>query len=181
MPVAIVLPIVIALPLLARSQRFAAAIDAAPASWLIGLQLYRVIGANFLVLWAYGGAIPGVFALPAGIGDVLTGLLALPTALALAAGAPRSRIAAIAWNILGIADLIAAVSLGAMTSPGPLQLMAFDRPNLLTTTYPSVMTPAFAVPLSLILHALSLWQLRRLGRSAQARAAASGDRALYPA
>jgi hypothetical protein len=181
LPVAIVLPIIIALPLLTRSQRIAAAIDAAPASWLIGLQVYRVIGGNFLVLWAYGGAIPGVFALPAGVGDVLTGLLALPTALSLALGAPHSRTVAIAWNFLGIADLMSAVSLGAMTSPGPLQLMAFDQPNLLTSTYPTVMTPAFAVPLSLILHGLSLWQLRRLGRRAQARAAASGDHALYAA
>lgn len=180
LPVAIVLPIVIALPLLTRSQRIAAAIDAAPASWLIGLQVYRAIGGNFLVLWAYGGAIPGAFALPAGVGDVLTGLLALPAALFLASGAPHSRAAAIAWNFLGIADLISAVSLGAMTSPGPLQLMAFDHPNLLTSTYPTVMTPAFAVPLSLILHGLSLWQLRRLGRRAQARAA-SGDHALYAA
>ena len=122
-----------------------------------------------------------VFALPAGVGDVLTGLLALPTALYLAAGAPHSRTAAIAWNFLGIADLISAVSLGAMTSPGPLQLMAFDRPNLLTSAYPTVMTPAFAVPLSLILHGLSLWQLGRLGQRAQARAAESGDHALYAA
>jgi hypothetical protein len=162
--VAIVIPIIIALPLLTRSRRMAAAIDAAPASWLIGLQVYRVIGGNFLVLWAYGAAIPGVFALPAGVGDVLTGLLALPTALSLASGAPHSRTVAIAWNFLGIADLMLAVSLGTMTSPGPLQILAFDRPNLLTSAYPSVMTPAFAVPLSLILHVLSLWQLRRLGR-----------------
>ena len=181
LPVAIVLPIIIALPLLTRSQRIAAAIDTAPASWLIGLQVYRVIGGNFLVLWAYGGAIPGAFALPAGLGDVLTGLLALPAALYLASGAPHGRTVAIAWNFLGIADLISAVSLGAMTTPGPLQLMAFDQPNLLTSTYPTVMTPAFAVPLSLILHGLSLWQLRRLGRRAQARAAASGDHGLYAA
>jgi hypothetical protein len=172
LPVAIVLPMIIALPLLTRSQRIAAAIDAAPASWLIGLQVYRVLGANFLFLWAYGGAIPGVFALPAGLGDVLTGLLALPTALYLASGAPHGRTMAIAWNCLGIADLISAVSLGAMTTPGPLQLMAFDQPNLLTSTYPSVMTPAFVVPLSLMLHWASLRQLRRLGQ--RAGTAASG-------
>jgi hypothetical protein len=166
LPVAIVLPIIIALPLLTRSQRIAAAIDAAPASWLIGLQVYRVMGSNFLVLWALGGAIPGVFALPAGLGDVLTGLLALPAALYLASGAPHGRTMAIAWNCLGIADLISAVSLGAMTTPGPLQLTAFDQPNLLTSTYPSVMTPAFVVPLSLILHWASLRQLRRLGQRA---------------
>jgi hypothetical protein len=156
-----VLPIIIALPLLIRSQRIAAAIDAAPASWPIGLQVYRVVGGNFLVLWAYGGAIPGVFALPAGLGDVLTGLLALPAALYLASGGRHGRTVAIAWNFLGIADMISAVSLGTMTSPGPLQVLAFDQPNLLISSYPSVMTPAFAVPLSLILHGLSLWQLRR--------------------
>jgi hypothetical protein len=181
LPVAIVLPIIIALPLLTRSQRIAAAIDAAPASWLIGLQVYRVIGGNFLVLWAYGGAIPGAFALPAGLGDVLTGLLALPAALYLASGAPHGRTVAIAWNFLGIADLISAVSLGAMTTPGPLQVMAFDQPNLLTSAYPSVMTPAFAVPLSLILHAVSLWQLRRLSQRARMRAAASGGHLLSAA
>jgi len=169
---AIVLPIVIALPLLTRSQRIAAAIDAAPASWPIGLQVYRVIGGNFLILLAYGGAFPGAFALPAGLGDVLTGLLALPAALYLASGAPYGRTVATAWNLLGIADLISAVSLGALTSPGPLQLIALDHPNLLTSSYPSVMTPAFAVPLSLILHGLSLWQLRRLGQ--RARTAAPG-------
>jgi hypothetical protein len=171
LPAAIVLPIVIALPLLTRSRRIAAAIDAAPASWLIGLQVYRVMGGNFLVLWAYGAAVPGAFALPAGLGDVLTGLLALPVALYLASGAPHGRTVAIAWNVLGVADLISAISLGSMTSPGPTQLMAFDQPNLLTS-YPSVMTPAFAVPLSLILHGLSLWQLRRRERS---RALASGS------
>ncbi|HEX9237982.1 MAG TPA: hypothetical protein VF866_04395 [Xanthobacteraceae bacterium] len=43
-----------------------------------------------------------------------------------------------------------------------------DHPNLLTTSYPTVMTPAFAVPLSLILHGLSLWQLRRRSRTQSA-------------
>jgi len=170
LPAAILLPIIIALPLLTRSQRITAALDAAPASWPIGLQVYRVLGGNFLILWAYGGAIPGVFALPAGFGDVLTGLLALPAAIYLASGAPYGRAVAIAWNLLGIADLISAVSLGALTTPGPLQLIAFDQPNLLTSSYPSVMTPAFAVPLSLILHGLSLWQLRRLGWRGRATA-----------
>jgi hypothetical protein len=174
LPVAIVLPVLIAVPLLTRSQRIAAAIDVAPASWLIGLQVYRVLGGNFLILWAYGGAISGVFALPAGLGDCLTGLLALPAALYLASGAAHGRTVAIAWNVLGIADLISAVSLGVMTSPGPLQVMAFDQPNLLTSSYPSVMTPAFAVPLSLTLHSISLWQLRRLGQRARTHTVASG-------
>ena len=45
-----------------------------------------------------------------------------------------------------------------------LHLLALDHPNTFITTYPTVMTPAFAVPLSLILHGISLWQLRRRAR-----------------
>jgi hypothetical protein len=164
LPFALVLPIVIGLVLLTRSARIAAAVDAVSPAWLIGLQIYRVLGGNFVVLWALGGAIPGVFALPAGIGDMLVGALALPVALYIAWGAAGGRTAGVVWNILGIADLALAVSLGFLSSPGPLQMIALDQPNLLATTYPIVMTPAFAVPLSLILHGLSLWQLRRGAR-----------------
>lgn|SRR5262249_3874161 len=170
---AIVLPPVIGLPLLMRSGGIATALDAAPPAWLVGLQVYRVLGANFLVLWAYD-AVPGEFALPAGIGDVLVGLLALPAALYLASGAVRGRAVAAAWNFLGIADLVSAVTLGALTSPGPLQQLSPDHPNVQTFSYPTVMTPAFAVPLSLILHGLSLWQLWRRGT------AAPSENAKYP-
>jgi hypothetical protein len=159
-PLAVILPPVIGLTLLLRSDRIATALDAAPSAWLVGIQVYRVIGANFLALWAYG-AIPGVFALPAGIGDFLVGLLALPVAFYLASGAAHGRAIAVAWNVLGVADLVNAVTLGVLSSPGPLHHLALDHPNVLAATYPTVMTPAFAVPLSLILHGLSLWQLRR--------------------
>ena len=159
-PLAVILPLVIGLAFLMRSGRIATALDAAPPGWLVGIQVYRVLGANFLALWAYG-AIPGVFALPAGIGDVLVGLLALPAAFYLASGAARGRAVAVAWNFLGVADLVTAVTLGVLSSPGPLQQLALDHPNLPTSSYPTVMTPAFAVPLSLILHGLSLWQLWR--------------------
>jgi hypothetical protein len=42
-------------------------LDAMPASWLIGPQVYRVFGGIFLVGWA-SGVVPGLFVLPAGIG-----------------------------------------------------------------------------------------------------------------
>lgn len=163
LPMAIGLPLLVAFVALTRSQRVAAAVAAATPAWLVGLQVYRVFGGNFVVLWSFG-AIPGAFALPAGIGDVLVGLLALPVAFYLASGAPGGRIAAVAWNILGIADLVDAIALGVLTSPGPLHLLALDHPNIALGSYPTVMTPAFAVPLSLILHGISLWQLRRRAR-----------------
>ena len=56
--------------------------------------------------------VPGVFALPAGIGDVTTGLLAVPVAILLTAGGLGRRKAAVAWNIFGLLDFTIAASIG---------------------------------------------------------------------
>ena len=44
-------------------------VDEIPLHSMIGLQLYRALGFVFLVEWSLG-ALPGAFALPAGIGDI---------------------------------------------------------------------------------------------------------------
>jgi hypothetical protein len=96
---------------------------------------------------------------------VLTGLFAVPAAIALATGTAEGRKAAILWNIFGIADLVVAIALGMIISPGPFQLIV---PNILSIGidgYPNVLTPAFVVPGSILLHALSLRQLRRRSRT----------------
>ncbi len=161
LPLGLIIPIGIGLLILPRLKSFAAALKTAPAWFLIGLQVYRVLGGNFVVLWALGAPVPGIFALPAGIGDVLTGVLAIPAAIYVARQGRYWRGVAIAWNALGIADLINALAIGFMTGPGPLHVLALDHPNLVASTYPTVLTPFFAVPLSLVLHGLSLWQLRQ--------------------
>src|SRR5262245_30115135 len=77
-----------ALTLLTRSQTIAAAVDAAPLWWLIAYQMSRVNGGViFLPLWYYG-FLPGFFALPAGIGDTLTGLFAVVAVVGLWQGWP---------------------------------------------------------------------------------------------
>ena len=72
-------------PPLLLSKRVGQVLDVMPTTWLIALQLYRVFGSVFLV-GALRGVLPGVFGLPAGIGDVLTGLFAVPAAIAVATG-----------------------------------------------------------------------------------------------
>lgn len=162
-PFAIVIPLAVGLFVLMRSRTVATVIDATSPGWMISIQVYRVFGAVFIAHWGAGN-LPGVFALPAGFGDTLVGTLAIPVALYVNSGARGGRQAAVAWNLLGIADLVNAVTLGFLSTPGRYQMLAFDNPNQLVGTYPLVMIPAFAVPLSLILHGLSLWQLRRAGR-----------------
>jgi hypothetical protein len=164
LPSAILLPVIIGAPLLLFSKRIGQVLDAMPASWLVALQLYRVFGSWALAAWL-GGALPGVFALPAGIGDVLTGLFALPAAIAVATGTAEGRRAATLWNILGLADFAVAISMGMITSPGPLRLIVPDVQSIGAGDYPGVLTPAFVVPSSILLHVLSLRQLRRRSRA----------------
>src|SRR6266446_1418454 len=130
LPVAIFAPVLVGLVLLMRSNRIASLLGAMPLSWLIGLQLYRILGGIFLARWA-------------------------------SSGTPAGRRVGMAWNLLGLTDFAVAIAMGLLSSPGPLQVFALDHPNVQVGTYPTVMIPAFGVPSSIILHGLSLWQLRR--------------------
>lgn len=155
------------LAVLTRSTWIAAVIDAMPPSWLIGMQLYRVLGFAFLVQWAVGRA-PAAFALPAGIGDVLTGALALPVALYVAHRAAHWRLAGYAWNLFGLADLAMAVL---------ISIFVFSN----EVRFPAALTliPTFGAPLGVILHGLSLWQLFRTRTAAASRE--PGERQARPA
>jgi hypothetical protein len=151
-----------------RSAVLTAALDTAPLSWLVGIQVYRVLGLVFLLAWSRG-FLPGYFALPAGIGDALVGVLAIPLALGLRSDSLFVRRLALGWNILGIVDLVNAVSMGVTSAVVQLQAAppsggsaAAVSPLLL---YPLVLVPTFGVPLALILHSLSIRQLHRRGAS----------------
>jgi hypothetical protein len=168
LPMAIFVPLIVGTPLLLLSGRVGQVLDAMPLTWLVALQLYRVFGSQWLVYWLHG-SIPGLFGLPAATGDVLTGLFALPVAIGLAAGSAEGRKAAVLWNIFGIADFVVAVSMGVITSPGPLQLIVPNGSSIGSGTYPNVLTPAFVVPCSILLHLLSLRQLYRRNRVEAAR------------
>jgi hypothetical protein len=148
---------------------FAFVLDAMPATWLIALQLFRVFGSWALVA-GLRGVLTGLLAWPAGIGDLLTGLFALPVAIAVANGTAQGRTAAIIWNIFGLTDFAVAITMGAITSPGPFQLIVPDVPSIgATGAYPDVLSPGFVVPCGILLHALSLRQLYRRVRLATAK------------
>jgi hypothetical protein len=156
----LLIPLAVATIGLWQSESIASLVSAIPLHWLVAAQVYRIGGGVFLVLWA-DGRLPWQFALPAGIGDVTTGIVAVVVAAQLAQNAIGARMATYAWCLFGIADLVVALTMGAMTSPGRVHLLALDAPNLLISSYPLVMVPTFAVPLALMLHGLVLWRLQR--------------------
>ena len=148
---------------------------ALPLPGLIGIQAYRVFGVLFLIA-AGQGRMPLEFALAAGLGDMAIGVLAPLVALSLARGARGSHALAVAWNLVGIADLIVAVTLGVLTSPSTLQVLALGHANAAITRFPFVLIPTFAVPASLLLHILSLWRLGAAARQAQSPAPQASGR-----
>jgi hypothetical protein len=123
---------------------------------LILLNLWRLVGVVFLVLMA-NGQMPALWALPAGIGDVIVGATA--PWIARHVETPQGRRRAIIFNLFGMADLVVAVGLGIMTSPGPLQIFQTAPTSELATHFPLVLVPVFLVPLAFTLHVVSLWQL----------------------
>jgi hypothetical protein len=164
----LLVPILIGALLILRSSTVARVLDAVPQHWLIGVQSYRALGIIFLILYG-AGKLPGLFAWPAGLGDVLVGVLAPVVALAYARGPRENGDLVLAWNIFGIIDLIVAVTIGFTTSPSPLQLFAFDLPNGLISAFPLVLIPTYLVPVSVLLHLASLVKLHRNVRRMEAQ------------
>jgi hypothetical protein len=164
LPASIFLPVIIGAPLLLMSKRVGQVLDAMPTSWLIALQLYRIVGVQWIAYWVRG-TMPAIFALPAGTGDVLTGIFAVSAAIAVATGAAQGRKAGIIWNFFGLADFAVAITIGLITNRGRFQLVVPDVPNTGADLFPSVLTPAFVVPSSILLHLLSLRQLHRRTRA----------------
>jgi hypothetical protein len=160
----LLVPIIAGIIFYRRSDVLRRIVAAAAQSLLVGVQIYRVLGVIFLVLLA-DRLMPGVFALPAGAGDVAVGLLAPVLAVSFARGLRGSRGLVYAWNLIGLADLGVAVTTGFLSSPSPAQLLALGNPNTLITAFPVVMIPVFLVPLAVLLHLASLAKLRRAGVS----------------
>ena len=156
-------PIIVGVALMWRSDFVTRLIDIVPQQWIVGVQLYRALGVIFLIQYAMGH-MPGPFALPAGIGDVAIGLLA-PVIASRYARNPQAHAAEVlAWNLLGMADLVIAVGTGFLTSPSALQMFAFDNPNTLISAFPLVLVPVYLVPLSILLHIASLKKLAQASK-----------------
>ena len=129
-----------------------------------GMQAWRWAGLGFLSLYAHK-VLPAVFALPAGLGDMAIGVTAPWIILALVRQPGFAASGTfIRWNVLGMLDLIIAVSIGTVSA-----FLATGAPGEISTapmaTLPLLLIPAFLVPLFLMLHTAALMQSRQLIRS----------------
>ena len=157
--IGVAVPLVLGLLSLRLPAVTAALSDASAAAALAAVQVLRVVGGVFLALLALDRLPPG-FALPAGIGDVLVGLLAPFVAYALWRQ-PSRRALGIAFNALGLLDLVVAIPLGLLHAPGRLQLIVTEPTTEIMGLLPMALIPTFVVPLAIVLHIASLRLLTR--------------------
>jgi hypothetical protein len=143
---------------------FRAFVLGADLRFAAAMQAWRWAGFGFLSLYAHG-VLPGLFALPAGLGDMAVGVTAPWIVLGLIRhpSFATSRRYAI-WNIMGIIDLVVAVTMGALCS-GFIHGLTGNVTTGPMSQFPLILIPAYFVPLFIMLHFTALSQARRLARA----------------
>jgi len=121
--------------------------------WLIGLQLFRAIGGVFLIEMARGN-LPGIFAYPAGLGDIAVALVALLVIIRYRNATYIPGKAVWLVIVLGVLDFLSAFFFGFTSSPTPLQLF-FPVAPYTVITFPTGLIPLFLVPYAIFFHTLS--------------------------
>lgn len=132
----------------------------ADLGFLTATQAWRFGGFAFLALNTYG-VLPAYFAWPAGLGDMAIAATVpwMLAGLAREPGFAASRRFVI-WNVLGILDLVLAVSLGALV-PLLFPSVVGTVPSGALARLPLAVIPGFFVPAYLIMHLTALAQSRR--------------------
>ncbi len=150
-------PVIVFLAAFWMSQPFREFVLAADLRFMMGVQAWRFAGFVFLALYTHG-VLPGLFAWPAGLGDMAIGITApwMLVALIRQPGFAASK-SFVAWNVLGILDLFVAVGVGAF---GPR--LAPDLPSTVTIAPMAhlllVLIPAYLVSAFIMLHLAALFQ-----------------------
>jgi hypothetical protein len=155
---AFVAPVVAFVSCYLTSARFRQFVSSLDLRLLTLAQTWRVGGVVFLILHQQG-ALPGVFALPAGWGDIAIGVTAPLAAWYWKPPFPTQTFAV--WNVLGSLDLVMAVTLGVLASATPVGILAGDVTTRLMGQFPLSLIPTFFVPLLLIFHLISLIRVRQ--------------------
>lgn len=116
--------------------------------WLVALHLTRFVGLLFPLYYARG-QLPWAFAIPGGVGDAVVAAGAAILCLRFSRGA------ALAWNVVGLVDILLVVATAAragLDDPGSVVAL---------TRLPLCLLPTFLVPLIIASHLVLFVRLRR--------------------
>ncbi|MEA2002112.1 MAG: hypothetical protein U9N84_09555 [Actinomycetota bacterium] len=131
------------------SRQFREYVLALDTGLILAAQLWRVVGAAFLFAYAFD-QLPAGFAIPAGVGDVVTGLAALGVVVAHGSG-KLTRRRLYLFTVLGVGDFLVAIIAGLTIRPPELDL------------WPLIIFPTLMVPFFGVLHLIAVLQSRNTG------------------
>ncbi len=145
-------------------------IEAVPHHLLLAFQSYRLIGIVFLPMLALG-VLPAFFAVPAGVGDIIAGLVVLGAAYLYAKRSAGAWGAAVGANLIGMLDFTVALGAGTTILAAPLQAILGGSSALTghLSVFPLGLIPLFVVPLGFIVHLHSFTRLARERKHAPRR------------
>ena len=131
------------------------------------MQLWRVIGFTFLTLYWFD-VLPGLFALPAGFGDVAVGIAALFVASRIYRDESYVRSSAfVGFHIMGLIDFLVAIVAVGLTAGAFPSLISGDLTSSAMDVWPLNIFPSFGVPFFIILHLIVLFQVGEARRVAR--------------
>jgi len=134
-------------------------IDNLPIEKLTYLHLVR-IPVEFVLWWLFlNKAIPQIMTFEGWNYDIIMGLTA---PFIIYFGFKKRKISPkmmIAWNAIGILFLIFIFTIAILSSPFPLQQLAFDQPNIGILHFPFSWLATFIVPVVVLGHMVSIRQL----------------------
>jgi hypothetical protein len=125
-----------------------------PLPLIIGLQTFRV-GVELMIhkLWELG-TVPMLLTLNGGNVEILVGVSA-PAVAWISRKGPAGRRLTLIWSAFGLLSLINVASRAVLTSPGLLQWIHSEVPNLAMGVFPFTYIPGFMAPLAVMLHVLA--------------------------
>ncbi|MFN7927822.1 MAG: hypothetical protein U0Y68_07725 [Blastocatellia bacterium] len=152
-------PPLLAIVLLSAARPVRQFLFAAPESWLIAYQVYRV--PLEIVLWLLYDArlIPVQMTFEGRNFDIVAALTALPIAYFCCVRQSWPRVVAMLWNVLGFVLVVNVATTGILSAPTPFRVFMNEPANTFIADFPYVWIPSFLVPLALFGHVMSLLQL----------------------
>ena len=169
LPASVAIPIAVVATVYRVSARFRNYLLTLDLRVVLMAQLWRVIGVVFLFALAFD-QLPAGFAVPAGVGDIATGIAAFGVVLALGNGTlTRGRL--YAFTALGMVDFLIALVTGLALAPLTLDVWPL-------AIFPTIMIPFFAVlHLVAVLQSRHNWEGRVRNYTIGSRDEAPGARA----
>lgn len=167
-PIAItaIVPVALFLALYGLSTRFRTFVLSQDIQMLTMVQHWRVIGFVFLALYAFG-ILPGLFAWPAGLGDVALGIAALFVVQRMRRDADFVLTRGyLRFHLLGLLDFAVAIFTAALATGAFPELVAGGVTSAPMDVWPLNIFPSFLVPAFIILQLTAILKVRHLHRAA---------------